>query len=441
MRQKPLLIFILLLWVAAAWFTGCAGSMNSRPGAGDAANRARLEAARRLQQAITAAVKQVEAIEVYVLPGWEHTEPLIPRARYKRGTKEFRWLLDELLAARTEGTVAEALPDWRVVLRAGDRKLLALNYCSADGRIEKPGNSGVLFLTPRAKEMLALYDVGSRAQIVRRVRIGDREYPVLHCRHTEVLVKAPFPGAPTRVPPLLVAEQLVSTQSIVRSFFSEADLRHARISKREDGRTCYRVGDRLLEVYPTGGHIYRVGSEIPDAPVGFGREEAIARAEKFLEDRGIDVNRLAVEKVWTLQETRLDLSGEGGKKTGFLAYQVEFGRTLNGLPLANGDRIAVEVSDKGVTYYFNGQRKIKGTGEPRPVIPVEEALRELEANLHRAFSMGPLEEITEIRLVYYVAHPAKPQKVIPPAWAFKLGNGGRSYAYVDAHSGRMLLDY
>jgi len=129
----------------------------------------------------------------------------------------------------------------------------------------------------------------------------------------------------------------------------EADLRHARISKREDGRTCYWVGDRLQEVYPTGWHIYHVGSKIPDDPVGFGREEAVARAEKFLEDRGIDVNRLAVQKVWTLHETRLDLSGEGGDETGFLAYQVGFGRTLNGLPLANGDRITVQLSNTGIS--------------------------------------------------------------------------------------------
>ncbi|MGQ9498270.1 MAG: hypothetical protein ACUVSP_08310 [Desulfotomaculales bacterium] len=72
---------------------------------------------------------------------------------------------------------------------------------------------------------------------------------------------------------------------------------------------------------------------------------------------------------------------------------------------------------------------------------MQEALRELEANLHRAFQMGQLEEITEIRLVYYVAHSAKPQEVIPPAWAFKIGSEGRSYAYVDAHGGKILLDY
>ncbi|KUK41727.1 MAG: Uncharacterized protein XD69_0221 [Clostridia bacterium 62_21] len=243
------------------------------------------------------------------------------------------------------------------------------------------------------------------------------------------------------MPPLLVAEQPVSTQIIVCSFFSEADLRHARISKREDGSTWYRVGNRLLEVYPTGGHIYHAGGELPDTTVSFGREEAVARARKFLEDRGIDVKTLAVEKVWALNETRPDLSGRGGNETGVLAYLVEFGRTLNGLPPANGDRITVELSNTHVTYYFNGQRMIKGTGEPRPVIPLQEALRELEANLHRAFQTGCLEEITEIRLVYYVAHPAKPQEVIPPSWAFRIGSTGSSYAYVDAHGGKILLDY
>lgn len=136
----------------------------------------------------------------------------------------------------------------------------------------------------------------------------------------------------------------------------------------------------------------------------------------------------------------MDLAGEGGRETGVLAYQVEFGRTLNGLPPANGDRIAVMLGNTGVTRYFNGQRKIKGIGEPRPLIPVGEALRELEANLHRAFKMGELVEMTGIRLVYYVSNPCKAQEVVPPAWAFEL-DGSHAYAYVDAHSGRMLLDY
>ena len=295
MRRKRLVVFMLLLWAGAVWFAGCAATTHSCQKASDPADRERLEAALRLKQTIAAAAKHVEAIEVYVLLGWEHTEPFIPRARYERGTKESRLLLDELLAARAKGTIGKAVPKWRVVLCAGDRKLLALDYCGADGRMEEPGAKGVLFLAPRAKEMLALDDVASKAQIVRRVRIGDKEYPVLHCRHTEVLAKVPFPDAPARMPPLLVAEQPVSPQSIVRSFFSEEELRRTRISERElAGSTCYSVGDRLLEVYPTGGHIYNAGPLIPDDPVGFSRKGAVARAEEFLEDRGIDVRRLAV---------------------------------------------------------------------------------------------------------------------------------------------------
>ena len=441
MRRKRLVLFTLLLWAGAAWFAGCAATTHSCLKAGDAAERERLEAAVRLKRTIAATAKQVEAIEVYVLPGWEHTEPFIPRARYTRGTKEFRSLLAELLAAGPDGTVATGVPGWRVALCGADRKLLALDYCRADGRIEEPGGGGVLFLAPRVRELLVLDDVASKAQIVRRVCIGDAEYPVLHCRHTEVLVKAAFPDAPSRMPPLVVAEQPVPTQNIVSSFFSEEDLRQAKITKRESvGSMCYSVGDRSLEVYPTGGHVYNVRPLIPDDPVGFGREEAVARAEEFLEERGVDVRGLAVRKVWPLAESTLDLSGEGGGETSLLTYHVEFGRTLNGLPLANGDRITVMLGNTGVGYYFNGQREIKGAGEPRPVISVEEALRELEANLHQAFKMDQLVEITAIRLVYYVSNPSKAQEVIPPAWAFEL-DGSHACAYVDAHSGRILLDY
>lgn len=84
---------------------------------------------------------------------------------------------------------------------------------------------------------------------------------------------------------------------------------------------------------------------------------------------------------------------------------------------------------------------IKGTGEPRPVIPVQEALRELEANLHRAFQTGCLEEITETG--WFTTWPTllnRKRSYLRPE-RLKLGSEGRSYAHVDAHGGKILLDY
>ncbi|MEW6174019.1 MAG: hypothetical protein AB1510_13335 [Bacillota bacterium] len=414
MREKSrrhLIVVVVFAALAAGWLAGCERSEQTVPPEGPGIyhkKKLRAEPDARLRNEITAAAEKADAVEVYYLLAQGNGCSPVPRARYPKNSREFKWLLAELKRAKDEGIVVytdgarekiKTPTVWQIAIRAQDRQLLTLNYGGVDGRIEKAGEDGVLFLSPKAREFIeGLCDISQRQYkyVVRKIKIDGHEYPVLHSREVTFLVKAAIPEVPSRVPPLFLEEEPVSQGSI----------------------------------YP--------GGEIPDTAVKFGKEEAVEKAKEYLAAQGVAVEKTAIVKVQPMVETALDPTGKGKERSRVLLYRVEFRRVVNGLLLANGDRIVVELDSAGVRSCQNWRRTITETGKPREIVSVEKAFREIDANFYRAYQACGLEEITEISLAYWIPR-LRPQKVVHPAWAFKIGKED-CWVYIDAYTGKILLD-
>ncbi|MEW6772109.1 MAG: DUF6345 domain-containing protein [Bacillota bacterium] len=279
---------------------------------------------------------------------------------------------------------------------------------------------------------------GTEQTLYALTSLAQTGHRVLHSKHAIIDVKARIPEAPSELPPLLLQEPAVNPYEIARHFLGEDRFNRSKVTCQEDGRVWYQVDGSNLEIFPTGGISYHDG-ELEFTNVAFDQSAVVEKAKQFLVGKGQDVGELVVKSVRPLIETKLDLTGSGNDTSRVIAYQVEFQRVINGLALANGDVVRIILDNGGIKDYWNGLRSVRGTGQPEKLIPVEKAFEELEANLDRAFQMSDKAEISEISLVYYVSNMAKLQSVVHPAWAFKLQEG--TYAYVDAFTGKILLDY
>lgn len=114
--------------------------------------------ASQLRAEILEATNKADEVKVYSRAFTQKGETLSLKVYYKKGTKEFNQLMTGLVNASEKGTVAKMVPDRKIIVFYREKRLIELDYCTADGRIEKVGvkaeKIGVLFLPSGARRLV-----------------------------------------------------------------------------------------------------------------------------------------------------------------------------------------------------------------------------------------------------------------------------------------------
>ncbi|QYZ78687.1 calcium-dependent protein kinase [Methanofollis formosanus] len=186
-------------------------------------------------------------------------------------------------------------------------------------------------------------------------------------------------------------------------------------------------GPVRLSMYPASGAVlYEVPDRMfPDAvtepPALPSRDEAIAIADAFLEERGLLPAGAEVSAVEVDQRHEVWQAGSSEPEEIYdVTLAVRYARTLDGVPVY-GDEMAVTIGDGGdVVGMVRCWREVEAAGET-PVISAEEAYDHLKAGKTvRPCEMSGYDRVSieEISVGYWMEPRISEQNTVAPVWVF-----------------------
>ncbi|ACV62687.1 hypothetical protein Dtox_1839 [Desulfofarcimen acetoxidans DSM 771] len=204
------------------------------------------------------------------------------------------------------------------------------------------------------------------------------------------------------------------------------------------------AGSRL-EINKTSGAVL-YSTEFSEGTIDFGTDEAIDKAEQFIQSHGGKPSDAIVSKIRPLEKTFIDVSNDTTGKTETIGYQVEYKRTLNGMMVDgyNGDSIRLRIDKDGVSNYYRLWRDIQGNDdgniksndtERKNIISSEQALDSAKENANKIYTISEEINPTDPELVYFSKSFIHDQQIVEPAWRVKIGDN--AYVYVNAYTGEV----
>ncbi|MCL4078795.1 hypothetical protein MX659_04170 [Coriobacteriia bacterium Es71-Z0120] len=138
----------------------------------------------------------------------------------------------------------------------------------------------------------------------------------------------------------------------------------------------------------------------------------------------------------------LDPSTGVESDAGVLAAVVEFGHSLDGIPIAGhlADKIVCRLTSEGVFHYRKTWHSVEGIrrgSRSVPIISASDALAAVARDGERILDVPSVADIEEIELVYYAQSSIAGAQALLPAWRIRVSGND---VYVNAVTGRIMID-
>lgn len=221
------------------------------------------------------------------------------------------------------------------------------------------------------------------------------------------------------------------------------NMRNVERSKKEDGTVVYEDGrsDAKIKVYPSGTIAWDRHEQLENKPTDLTKDQAVQRAQDFIEEYGGFPADAEVTRVTTVEVTELDLSGDGAEeRPRAVEYSILFSRKVNGISTDGAYGIEVVIDSSGPTRMHKAWPDIKtqnsdlGDRVIDPAIALE-SFKDIVDDYWTIENLGTA-EITDINLVYHREDYKTNKTEIVPAWRILIDD--TLPVYVDAITGGKL---
>lgn len=184
----------------------------------------------------------------------------------------------------------------------------------------------------------------------------------------------------------------------------------------KDGKAI--LSDKKLVALLQDGKLEYRNLEVPDTkkqPDDFKEEQAIQKANEFLEDQNLLPEDTYVDNVYKTVRVNDILNETQNPSTDVLEYHVSLKHKFDGKTL-NGDEIWVSVNTDGVSamkYKWHNVSVKQKSGTINKLITPKEALNKFKDEIHKQWKVSPQSDITEIDQQYMFDEK---QGIFKPAW-------------------------